>query len=124
MRALGILVFFAVLLWLYTMADARAEGAHHVYHEGYYKGWVNQADQGCCDNKDCDELADADERTTGGKLEVRVENQWCEIKPRFYLKRGNVPNAAVSHVCVSPAIEGVTASPCDRLRCYQPRPGT
>jgi hypothetical protein len=39
-------------------------------------------------------------------------------------ERGNAPNWASSHVCVQPNYAGVKTSPCDRLLCYQPRPGT
>jgi hypothetical protein len=123
-RALGILLFFAILLWLYSMANAEAQ-EHHERHHAYYQNWVNRNDLGCCDNRDCGELSDDDERTTNGKLEVRILGRWCEVKPWHYLKRGNAPNAASSHLCVQKfySRDQNIDDPCDRLLCYQPKPG-
>lgn len=120
-RALGFLFFFAVLLWLYSMSHAHAQTNHHQHH-AFYQNWVNKHDKGCCNNQDCGELAQSDERTTGGVLSVRIEGQWCPVLPHHYLKRGNVPNASTSHICVQKySLPG--QSNCDRLLCYQPQPG-
>jgi hypothetical protein len=117
---LAIIVIILFLLALYPLANAQE---HHERHHAYYQNWVNGNGGGCCNDQDCGELADADERTTGGKLEVRIEGQWCEVQPWHYLKRGNAPNAASAHVCVQRNYSGTKGSECDRLLCYQPRPG-
>ena len=118
------IIVIVVLAALIASAFAQVEFRpydSHARHHAFYQNWVNQADKGCCNNQDCGELAD--ERTSSGKLEVRIEGRWCEIQPHHYLKRGNVPNAASAHVCVRKLTYGESVAACDRLLCYQPRPG-
>lgn len=110
----------ALLLALTTAGQAQH---NHAQHHDVYIGWINQAGRNCCNQMDCGELADADERTDNGILRVKIEGEWCLVLPHHYLKRGNVPNAAVSHVCVQKySMPG--QSNCDRLLCFQPRPGS
>ena len=45
---------------------------------------------------------------------------WCPVLRHHYLRAGNVPNAAVSHACVTDYYKAET--PCEQLVCYQPRP--
>jgi hypothetical protein len=111
------------LLLLYPLARAGAQ-EHHERHHDHYQNWVNQNGAGCCNDHDCGELAGDNERTVAGRIEVRIEGAWCPVLNHHYLKRGNAPNWASSHVCVQPNYAGVKTSPCDRLLCYQPRPGT
>jgi len=112
----------AGFIYLYEANKARAQQHHHLHHSDY-QGWINKKGEGCCNNQDCGELADKDERTSEGGLEVRVEGQWCPVLPHHYLMRGNVPNASTSHVCVwHPAARPDLPHPCQRLLCYQPRP--
>lgn len=95
---------------------------NHAQHHPHYQSWENKQGVNCCNQMDCGALADADERTDGGILAVRVEGVWCPILPHHYLSRGNVPDASTSHVCVQKSWKpGVSA--CDRLLCYQPKPG-
>lgn len=117
---IAIVVILLALLLLYPLAHA--QDGHAVYHENYYNGWVNKLDKGCCNNLDCGKLADSDERTDRGILEVRIMGEWCPIQPYHYLKKGNVPDASVSHVCIQKSPAPFT-SPCARLLCYQPKPG-
>ena len=35
---------------------------HHALHHAYYQNWVNQEDKGCCNDQDCGELKEEDER--------------------------------------------------------------
>lgn len=108
------------LLWLTSAALAQHR---HDQHHAHYQGWYNGLEVNCCNDQDCGEIADADERISGGVLTVKIEGAWCPVLSHHYLKRGNVPNASVSHVCVDKKkLPG--QSPCDRLLCYQPRPGT
>lgn len=95
---------------------------NHAQHHANYQSWINKADKGCCNNQDCGELAGADERTDGGALQVKVLGEWCPVLPHHYLKRGNVPNASVSHICVAKYVAANTPT-CERLLCYQPQPG-
>lgn len=99
---------------------------NHALHHASYENWVNQQERGCCNDMDCGELRDDDERTSAGIVEVRVEGQWCPVKPWMYLKRGNAPNWSTSHVCVIRPYRGDDADeplpPCQRLICYQPKP--
>lgn len=112
------------VITLWTLAAlATSAGAQHNHELGHdsYKSWANQREQLCCDNSDCGHLKDDEERTRNGKLEIKVEGEWCPVEPWHYLKRGNVANAAFSHACVWPRNQ--TEVPvCSRLRCYQPRP--
>lgn len=113
-------VGFVVAFLITTAVQAQH---NHAQHHASYQSWVNKQDKGCCDNRDCGELPDADERADGGVLAVKIEGQWCPVLPHHYLKRGNVPNASVSHVCVQKQVIPGDRSPCLRLLCYQPRPG-
>jgi hypothetical protein len=109
------------LLLLYPLARAQAQ-EHHERHHAYYKGWMNKAHFGCCNDQDCGELADENERTTAdGTIEVKIEGEWCPVSPYHYLKQGNAPDWSTSHVCVQ---KGPVPRVCERLLCYQPKPGT
>jgi hypothetical protein len=97
---------------------------HHARHHAYYQNWVNQQDKGCCNDQDCGELREDDERITRQGVEVRIEGQWCPVQSFHYLKRGNAPDWATSHVCVLTYQNQFNTSVCERLLCYQPKPGT
>lgn len=116
-------VIFSILVgFIFIWAASRPVRGHATHHASY-QSWFNSAlpkPQGCCNNTDCRELADADERELNGVLAVRVEGAWCPVEPRHYLSRGNVPNASVSHACVSAHYGGKT--PCEKFICYQPKP--
>lgn len=113
----------ALLLLLALTGTAQAQHNHAAGH-AHYQSWVNKADKGCCDNLDCGELSAVNERiTVAGTVEVRIEGVWCPVLPFHYLKRGNAPNWATSHVCVQKSY--VPGAPvCPRLLCYQPKPGS
>jgi hypothetical protein len=96
----------------------------HERNHSFYQSWANSAQpqpQGCCNNQDCGELPDADERTHQGQLQVRIEGEWCDVRPHHYLSKGNTPNWQTAHVCVTGYYGGRT--PCEKLVCYQPKPG-
>lgn len=84
----------------------------------FYSNWFNGKNQNCCNQRDCGVLADKDERTHEGQLEVRIDGTWCPVLSHHYLTRGNAPDHSTAHICVRPG-EG---QPCSRLLCYQPRP--
>jgi hypothetical protein len=102
---------------------AFAQDNHHLHH-AYYQNWVNKQDKGCCNNQDCGELKDENERMTRDGIEVRIEGEWCPVQAGHYLKRGNAPDWTTSHVCVQRNYSGTKTSACERLLCYQPKPGT
>ncbi len=109
-----------VLFALTTVAHGQS---NHAQHHATYQNWVNKSNKACCNDHDCGTLRDEDERTVGGVLSVRIEGQWCPVLPHHYLMRGNVPDASVSHVCVQKhSLPG--QSTCDRLLCFQPKPGS
>lgn len=116
-----VLVILAVCAFLVLMKAAGGQENHHRHHANY-QNWVNKANEGCCNNQDCGELDEKNERTTNGFLEVFIEGQWCPVLAKHYLKNGNVPNASTSHVCVWSEAMRPGLSPCERLLCYQPRP--
>ena len=107
-----------VLLWPVGLQAQE----HHQRHHAFYQNWVNQQDRGCCNNQDCGELRDEDERNTGNGIEVRVQGEWCPVKAFHYLKRGNAPDWSTSHVCIM-KYRAANTTACDRLLCYQPKPG-
>lgn len=119
-----IAALFGLVLWGLFMLSAKPSLAqsHHDHHHAFYQGWVNKDGKGCCNDQDCGELPEGDERETGGVLEVKVEGQWCPVLPKHYLGKGNVPNASVSHVCVLRKSEAYPGGPCERFICYQPQP--
>ena len=109
-----------VLLWPVGLQAQE----HHQRHHAFYQNWVNQQDKGCCNNQDCGELREEDERNTRDGVEVRVEGEWCPVKAFHYLKRGNAPDWSTSHICVVHSRYSPNSSACDRLLCYQPKPGS
>jgi hypothetical protein len=111
-----------VLLLCLPAYPGMAQHNHHLHHN-VYQNWVNHDNKGCCNNQDCGELADTDERMNGAGVEVRVEGEWCPVRPHMYLKMGNAPNWSTSHVCVLNKSSINTGGPCERLICYQPKPG-
>jgi hypothetical protein len=126
--ALAGVLLFVLFALAAGYRPALAQPHHtHDHHHASYQSWENSAGKGCCNDTDCREIADEEERERGGELEVLIEGvgaargqvAWCPVLPHHYLKRGNVPNAAVSHVCVS-AFYGAT-TPCTQFICYQPK---
>jgi hypothetical protein len=112
------LLVATLVLW---PLGAQAQHNHHQHH-AFYQNWVNKQDKGCCNNQDCGELRDDDERTVGDRVEVRIAGEWCPVQAHHYLKRGNAPDWSISHVCVQKY--GAAGMPaCQRLLCYQPKPG-
>jgi hypothetical protein len=103
---------------------AQAQEHHERHHAAYYQNWVNKQDKGCCNNQDCGELREENERTTVDGVEVRIDGVWCPVKAWHYLKQGNAPDWSTSHVCVRRNYTGLNAATCDRLLCYQPKPGS
>jgi hypothetical protein len=97
---------------------------HHERHHAYYQNWVNKQDKGCCNNQDCGELSENNERATADGVEVKIDGVWCPVKSWHYLKQGNAPDWSTSHVCVRKNYTGLNTAACDRLLCYQPKPGT
>lgn len=95
---------------------------HHARGHAFYKNWWNKTGINCCNDQDCGTLAEDNERTVDGRLEIRIEGQWCEVRPNHYLQSGNAPDWSTAHVCVQKAQPGVNKQPCDRLLCYQPKP--
>lgn len=101
-------------------------GAQHHHDQGHdeYLHWFNKNDVNCCNNQDCGKLSDSDERMSRGVIEIRVGDEWCPVLPHHYLKKGNTPDWSVSHACIRKHSIAADTSPCDRLLCYQPRPGS
>jgi hypothetical protein len=104
-------------------------GTHARWHAKYYINWVNKEGKGCCNNQDCGELPDGDQRVTSeGMIEVRIhgvgvasgQTAWCPVLLKHYLASGNAPNWNTAHICVSDYYHGKT--PCEQLICYQPKP--
>lgn len=113
-------VIAVLVLW---PLGIEAQENHHRHHT-YYQNWVNKQDKGCCNNQDCGELREEDERNTREGVEVRVEGEWCPVQSWHYLKQGNAPDWTTSHVCVLKSSNTTNVSACQRLLCYQPKPGT
>ena len=121
--ALIVVTFFAAAAMLVLIGSLPLKAQHnHHHHHADYQGWVNKANEGCCNNQDCGELRDVDERTSSGFLEVRIEGQWCPILSKHYLRSGNVPDASTAHVCAWLPHAKPGVGPCERLLCYQPKP--
>jgi hypothetical protein len=114
--ALGSGALLAAVLVTHTRA------AEHHRHHAFYQNWINKLDKGCCNNQDCGELAEENERVAAGGVEVRIEGEWCAVQPFHYLKRGNAPDWSTAHVCVAKHMPDGTPA-CQRLLCYQPKPG-
>jgi hypothetical protein len=113
--------FLVLAVMALSVVPAMAQH-NHAQHHSVYQNWVNQQNKGCCSNQDCGELAESDERTSGTSVEVKIEGQWCPVQGHMYLKSGNAPNWSSSHVCVLNRLHHA-GGPCDRLMCYQPKPG-
>lgn len=117
---------FVVLAILFLLVHPAGAQHNHSAGHGFYQEWVNGKGRGCCNDRDCGSLADKDQRTDNGRLEVRIEGQWCPVQSWHYLKKGNAPNWETAHVCVDRIDigdgEADTRGPCERLLCYQPKP--
>lgn len=114
-----------ILLTLVLLAGPALAQHDHARHHAHYQNWINKEGTGCCNDQDCGELPPEQERATiAGMIEVQIEGQWCPVLPTHYLKRGNAPNWATSHVCVQKQVIPGGKSVCMRLLCYQPKPGT
>lgn len=112
-----------IVLYLITLAHSASA------HDGY-SNWTNRGGQGCCNNNDCDRIADEDVRELRDHVEVKIRDQWCEVKPHHYLRTGNAPDWSSAHVCIqkgnylynAPPRYGQGASLCHTLLCFQPKP--
>ena len=93
---------------------------NHLRHHSLYKDWKNMQERGCCNDKDCGEVED---RINGNGIEVFVEGKWCPVATWMYLKNGNAPNWDTAHACVTKLSVWNLGGPCERLICYQPKPG-
>ena len=96
-----------------------------------YSNWKSRGGTACCNNHDCEAIADARVRTMDGHFEVYLEVSntaaWCPVKPEHYLETGNTPNWSTAHVCVQKThVNGVRiaqpGAPCSHLLCFQPKP--
>ena len=110
-----------LILFMWTISLALAQHNHAAGHSEYTK-WTNRNGAQCCNGSDCGSLKPEEEKQENGKLYVKVENTWCEVKPHMYLKTGNAPDWSSSHVCVWPSATEYSRPVCERLMCYQPRP--
>lgn len=133
MRLVTFIALLTALLIVALLAttialSSRVAAQTHDLHHAYYQNWVNGINQGCCNDRDCKELADAEERSVAGRLEVLIvgvgvvkdQVSWCPVLPHHYLRTGNAPNWSSSHVCVTGTYGGAT--PCEQFVCYQPKP--
>ena len=91
------------------------KGAQHVN----YSNWKNKLNGNCCNDSDCQPIADADVRMSN-RTEVFIDGVWCEVMSFHYLATGNAPDWSTAHVCLSP--NSGDESPCKRLLCFQPKP--
>lgn len=122
-------VFWIASMIAMLVTPSFAQQNHHRHHASYMS-WKNSQPkpQGCCDGRDCGEIADEEERQDSKTLEVYVRGvgvakgmaSWCPVLPHHYLSQGNVADPAVSHICVSDHYGGTT--PCAQFICYQPKP--
>lgn len=119
---LGLAIFILFFLFIWALCQPASAQHDHAAGHAYYSKWTNQNGQLCCNNADCGSLKPEEEKQENGKLMVKIEGQWCEVKPHMYLKTGNAPDWSSSHVCVWPDYEGRGSSACSRLMCYQPKP--
>jgi hypothetical protein len=123
----AVLVFTLIVLGM-NYRPAWGQHAGHAQHHASYQSWVNRNGHGCCNDTDCREIGAGEEREQHGALEVLIHGvgaargqvAWCPVLSHHYLKAGNVPNASVSHVCVT-GYYGAT-TPCTQFICYQPQP--
>jgi hypothetical protein len=110
----------SLLVATLALCPLGAQAQHnHQQHHATYQNWVNKLDKGCCNNQDCGELADENERMTRDG----IEGEWCPVQAFHYLKHGNAPDWTTSHMCVHRNYSGAKTSACERLLCYQPKPG-
>lgn len=123
---LFLILGFVFLLVAPTYRPAHGQEHQHAQYHAHYQSWVNKDNKGCCNDRHCKPIADADERTSGGFLEVKIEETWCPVLGHHFLKQGNVPDASVSHVCAWGQNDSgwQDKGPCQRLLCYQPKPGS
>lgn len=107
---------------------AFGQGHNHHLHHAAYQSWINSDGQGCCNDRDCGEIADQYVRMTAQGVFVFIEgvgvakgkSDWCPVLRKHYLSKGNAPNWTTAHVCITAYYGGKT--PCEQFVCFQPRP--
>lgn len=67
-----------------------------VAHE-WYSGLTDQRGLGCCDVRDCAEVADGDWRYVNGALEIRVGRDWWPVPDTAWV--GVEPPDGRPHAC-------------------------
>lgn len=116
-----------IVLSLITLAVSLSFAFPTYAHDGY-KDWTNRGGQGCCNDHDCDRVADEDVKDNKTHVEVRIKGEWCEVKPHHYLRTGNAPDWSSAHVCVQKsnhlynAPQSLRGTVCHALLCFQPKP--
>lgn len=119
---LEIIVSYLITLAVLLLAIAIAHGQHdhHRFH-AFYQNWINKDGAGCCNDRDCRTISDADVKETADGTSVRIEGELCPVLSKHYLQRGNAPDWGSAHICVQPRGD-TNLTPCQRLLCYQPKP--
>lgn len=104
-----------------TIASAQE---NHAAGHPLYQSWVSKDGVNCCNDRDCGQIADADVRQDSSQIEVRIDGTWCPVTEGKYLRSGNAPDWSTAHACISNKSYYNFDKPCDRLLCFQPKPGT
>lgn len=112
-----ILGIAAVVIGVLMCVHIAAAQHNHALGHDEYKNWSSRDGAACCNNQDCGTVKPEDERIENGQHQIKIEGQWCPVKPGMYLRTGKSPDWSSSHACVWPNWSGTT-DVCSRLKCY------
>jgi hypothetical protein len=78
----------------------------------------------CCNNMDCGALKDHEWRETSEGTQIKISEQWCQVRPEHYIIRGKSPDWSKARACVQPDVKYSTGrkTPCERLLCFSGAP--
>jgi hypothetical protein len=104
------------------MLSATCSNAQHGHEDGHldYENWSSKKTANCCNNEDCGYLASDEWRQNIQGDEVKIQNQWCPVKPEHYITKGKSPDWTKAHACIAKG--GSYANVCDRLLCFAGMP--
>ncbi len=112
--------FFGAMAALVLLVMPASAQQNHERHHDDYKSWSSTKTSNCCNNQDCGTLADEDVRNTPTGTEVKIDGEWCPVKPEHFIVKGKSPDWNVAHACI---LQTKAVATCDRLLCFSGKGG-
>lgn len=116
-------LLLAAVTAMALLSPALGEDDSYLHAQGHnsYRDWASKKTGNCCNNQDCRWLADAEWREDP-VTEVKIDGEWCPVKPEHLLVKGKSPDATKAHACIDRRTVKLPA--CERLLCFTGVPKT